>query len=274
MPQNKLNAFLWQPVACGSIINALLFKTMDRKKAIAFLKGHFRYSTMNSWNLMTSYASNVKLHNLNIPEDLYDIAYEAIGGEDVYNCLSWIISDFKERHGQNYTIGFNGRNSGYMVLYECEVKESGHKSYCTTCGQRNFKTIEETGGARTCGACGKETRMDFKTPPKTKNVFGRGIDEDMDFEEMDDDELQARYDLITDFDKTIEEYRLAFIDYLKAFKEGMEDNDYKGLSEYWETEMAEITDKLYGFISYDEDFANSIVRNLHSIKASIAKKLE
>jgi len=274
MPQDKLNAFLWQPVACGLIINALLFKTMNRKKAIAFLKDHFRYFTMNSWNRRTSYASNVKLYNLNIPKDFDDIVYEVISGADVYDCLNWIISDFEKRHEERYTIGFNGRSSGYMVLYECEVKESDYESYCTACGQQNFKTIEETGGARTCGACGKETRVDFKTPPKVKNIFARGIDEDVDFEEMDDDELQARYDLIMDFDKTIEEYRLAFIDYLKEFKAGMADNDYKGLSEYWETEMAEITDKLYGFISYDEDFANSIIRNLHSIKASIAKKLE
>jgi hypothetical protein len=247
---------------------------MNRKKAIAFLTNHFRYSTMNSWNRMTSYARNVKLYNLNIPKDLMDIAYEAIGGNDIFENLNWIISDFEKRHGQHYTIGSNGRSGGYRVLYEQEVKDSNYKSHCTACGQLSYKTIEETGGAKTCGACGKETRVDYKTPPKTKNVLMRGIDEDMDFEEMEDCELQERYDLIQDFDKTIEDYRLAFIDYLKEFKAGMADNDYKGLSEYWEKEMAEIIEELNNFVSNDNDFNNSIIRNLYSIKAIIDMKLE
>lgn len=34
--------------------------TKDRKEMIAFLKNHFRYDTMNSWNRSTSYANNVK----------------------------------------------------------------------------------------------------------------------------------------------------------------------------------------------------------------------
>ena len=53
-------------------------KTVDytnRNEMIAFLTNHFRYSTMNSWNQMTSYANNVKLHNLLITMTMLIISY-------------------------------------------------------------------------------------------------------------------------------------------------------------------------------------------------------
>lgn len=39
----------------------------DRKAMIFFLANHFRYYTINPWNRLTSYANNVKLQNLEIP---------------------------------------------------------------------------------------------------------------------------------------------------------------------------------------------------------------
>ena len=41
-----------------------------RGEMIAFLKNHFRYNTMNSWNRSTSYANNIKLHNVDKPDDV------------------------------------------------------------------------------------------------------------------------------------------------------------------------------------------------------------
>ena len=35
-----------------------------------FLQKHFRYNTMNSWNRSTSYANNIKLHNVDKPDDV------------------------------------------------------------------------------------------------------------------------------------------------------------------------------------------------------------
>ncbi len=41
-----------------------------RKAKIAFLKKHFRYHTMNSWNRSTSYANCIKLYNIDKPDDV------------------------------------------------------------------------------------------------------------------------------------------------------------------------------------------------------------
>ena len=41
-----------------------------RESMVKFLKNHFRYNTMNSWNRSTSYANNIKLHQIDKPEDI------------------------------------------------------------------------------------------------------------------------------------------------------------------------------------------------------------
>ncbi len=41
-----------------------------RKALIVFLKQHFRYHTMNSWNQSTSYANCIKLHQVDKPSDI------------------------------------------------------------------------------------------------------------------------------------------------------------------------------------------------------------
>jgi hypothetical protein len=90
---------------------------METQKKIDFLKNHFRYYTLSSWNLGHSYAVNVKLHNLNIPQELQDIAYDAISGESIFWNFEEFLYNFKIAH-PGYSIGFNGRCDGYMVLYQ------------------------------------------------------------------------------------------------------------------------------------------------------------
>ena len=51
----------------------MFYKEIDkryRETMISFLKKHFRYNTMNSWNRSTSYANNIKLHQIDKPEDV------------------------------------------------------------------------------------------------------------------------------------------------------------------------------------------------------------
>lgn len=98
--------------------------TEDRNEMITFLKNHFRYFTMNSWNGMTSYANNVKLYNLQLPESLRNKAYDFLDAECVgyqYD-IDVLINNFYNETG--YTAGFNGRNSGYLVMYDTK-KENG-----------------------------------------------------------------------------------------------------------------------------------------------------
>lgn len=103
-------------------------KKIDKRSIAAmtnFLKNHFRYYTMNSWNIMTSYANKVKLRNLQLPPELDNIAYAFIEAEcPEYDCeIDAIRQEFYDKTG--YTIGFNGRSSGYIVLYDTIQRDDG-----------------------------------------------------------------------------------------------------------------------------------------------------
>ena len=93
-----------------------------KKEMIEFLKNHERYWTMNSWNRSSSYANNVKIYNLGMDHDLEMKAYDLLAEEGFNDLLAsdyeFLIERFEEETG--YTIGFNGRSSGYLVLYDKE----------------------------------------------------------------------------------------------------------------------------------------------------------
>ena len=148
----------------------------DRTAMTEFLKNHFRYHTMNVWNQSTSYANNVKLYNLDIPQEHMEKAFDLLCGDvdtTYYNDLvNQIIEEFNAKTG--YTIGFNGRSSGYLVLYD-------------------------TGYDRN----------------KNCNVVypGRSIDmhEDFDPGEWDMNRLRERVELVCQFDECCDQIRKEFL---------------------------------------------------------------
>lgn len=75
-----------------------------------------RYYTMNSWNLSTAPAYNLKIHNV-IDRNLQDKVFEMMGSEDFYNEINDLVSDFNVSHNYQWQAGFNGRSGGYLVLY-------------------------------------------------------------------------------------------------------------------------------------------------------------
>lgn len=85
-----------------------------------FLKEHFTYSTMNSWNRPESVANNVKLHKLNLEGDWTNVLKYLT---DVGDCgglqcaIDDAIREFDEKWYPHYRVGFNGRSNGYLVLY-------------------------------------------------------------------------------------------------------------------------------------------------------------
>lgn len=96
---------------------------MRSRKAMAdFLANHFRYDTMNSWNCSTSWANNIKIYNLNLPEEITDKLYDMLNieywGSDLQFYIDGYIREFEENTG--YSAGFNGRSDGYLVLYDTE----------------------------------------------------------------------------------------------------------------------------------------------------------
>ena len=110
------------------------------KQMFNFLKDHYQYYTMNSWNGLKSIANNVKIYNLKLSGNCYN-ALTFLQNDDYFH-VNMMISDWEADH-PNYKVGFNGRSGGYLVLYndygngcvlpddidECEDYEE-YKRYC------------------------------------------------------------------------------------------------------------------------------------------------
>lgn len=126
-------------------INARFFeKKVDhrsRDSMVGFLKGHYRYNTLNGWNMRSSYANNVKVHRLGLPEGVLASAFDAVQTDFWGEVATHLIDDFTAEMNDGYTIGSNGRSGGYLVLYDSYRERTGHLSFCGQCGQRNFKKV-------------------------------------------------------------------------------------------------------------------------------------
>lgn len=171
----------------------------SRKEMTAYLENHFRYNTMNSWNRSTSYACNMKLYNLGLDRETEDKLWDLLDVPEFYERLNELIEDFNRQHNYLWQAGWNGRNSGYLVLYQGGTKPSGYRSYCTKCGQKNYTSVAETG--KRCGVCNEETRVDFIKPPIRIFAYpGRSVDMDEDFEDWSLYELKQRTALVQEFD--------------------------------------------------------------------------
>ena len=171
----------------------------SRKEMTDFLRNHFRYPTLNSWNHATSYACNLKIHRLGLTSEIVSKLYEMLDTQDFLFMRQDMLDHFNEVHDFRWQAAFNGRSGGYLVLYQGEQKSTGHLSYCTCCRQRNFLSVRDTGNV--CGACGRPTRVDFSTPPKQPVTFpGRGVDMDDDYEEWSLSELRDRVKLVQELD--------------------------------------------------------------------------
>lgn len=179
----------------------------SRKAMEGYLANHFRYPTMNSWNHSTSYAHNMKVHNLGLDQDIVMKLFDMIRLDEFHERLHDHIREFGERHEYRWQAGMNGRSGGYLVLYKGAREPSGYKSYCTTCGQRNYTSISETGNV--CGVCRNPARRDYITAHMRVVAYpGQGIDMDQDFEEWSLSDLRDRVLLIQDFGRLADEMLL------------------------------------------------------------------
>lgn len=91
------------------------------KQMFEFLKGHFEYPTMNSWNQLYSIANKVKLHSLGLSGN-WRVAL-ALLERDCYENINWMIQDWEREH-PNYEVYFNGRSNGYLIL-----KDKGYSGH-------------------------------------------------------------------------------------------------------------------------------------------------
>ena len=122
-------------------------KNVDRRSKtsmIAFLEQHFRYYTRSSVNRLDSYANCIKFNQIGLTSSQSDAAYKLLQ-TDYWEEIRKPIDDFTNNLNGEYTIGTNGRSGGYLVLYASHYEMTGHKSFCRSCGQRNFKYVYEQG---------------------------------------------------------------------------------------------------------------------------------
>ena len=172
----------------------------SRAEMTAYLSGHFRYNTMNSWNRSTTYACNMKLYKLGLDRETEDKLWDMIQVPEFYERLNERIEDFNRQHNYLWQAGWNGRSGGYLVLYQGGTKPSRYRSYCTKCGQKNYTSIAETGNW--CGVCNEEARVDYIKPPMQIFSFpGRDVDMGEDFEDWSLYELKQRTELVQEFDQ-------------------------------------------------------------------------
>ena len=124
----------------------------NTKSMWEFLHNHFTYSTMNSWNRLSSIANNVKLHKLNLEGDWTNvIKYLTDVGDcgGLQDIIDGEIMAFNKKYYPNYRVGFNGRSNGYLVLYNGDNNRSvlpecvdnydtyeDFKADCKDCGER------------------------------------------------------------------------------------------------------------------------------------------
>jgi hypothetical protein len=174
-----------------------------REEMIAFLRGHFRYYTMNSWNRSTSYAWNVKIYNLDLTPEQEARAFEFIEAPGALEEISLIMRDFDEKHDHEWQAGFNGRSCDYIVLYKGFRELDTHtKTICNHCGIHTGYAEEMPCKVNGCSG----TLKKISHPVYRIGVYpGKGIDMDEDFEEWSDDALKARYDLVKEFDQMVDD---------------------------------------------------------------------
>lgn len=102
----------------------------NNREMFDFLKCHFTYYTLNSWNRLESIANNVKIYNLDIKGDCWKLL--EILELDNYSSINAIIEDWEQMH-KGYKVNFNGKSGGYLVLYDEDNNKHVFDNY-----QQNF----------------------------------------------------------------------------------------------------------------------------------------
>lgn len=198
-------------------------KPKSRKDLIAYLSGHPRYHTGNSWNDSTSYSRCIKLRHISFPDKgVRDAAWELVCSDtDWWRAagLKQEVRDFDERHRHLYQLGVNGRSGGYVVMYQGCTEPSGVKSYCEDCGQPNYTRADPEPGR--CGKCGAQARVNHATEPVRIVTWPyRSFDQDAYYADWDKESLKDRAALVWDLDDTVERMAAKFIEFCKTHTVG------------------------------------------------------
>ncbi len=171
------------------------------KQMFNFLKDHFRYATMNSWNGVYSIAHNVKVYKLKLSGDCWTALNLLNNGE--YDTLNWMIKDWERDH-PGYTVGFNGRSGGYLVLYNAD--NYGDVLPCSITDNDDYSQYKEW--CRYYGYTVKENRFELQMFTKLVRDFDRLCDELRDYV----DGLSKLKFEIVEMEKSVEDFNYQYQD--------------------------------------------------------------
>lgn len=151
----------------------------NKEELREFLTKHYRYSTMNACNRSTSYANRVKLHGLPLTQAQRSTAYGLLDVDEVWMQIRELMDVFADAHNYEWQVGFNGRSSGYIVLYK--------------------------GGKNPDGSV-------FTWP-------GQSVDDDpdYDFDGWELEDFQARAELVIEFDALCDAILTEFVYYIDNY---------------------------------------------------------
>ena len=137
----------------------------SRHEMTQFLLRHLRYDTMNSWNRSTSYACNLKLYGLGLDSATVDKLYDMLDTQEFFDSQHMLREQFGRDHDYRWQAAMNGRSSGYLVLYQGELRTDKEGNKQVVC------------------------------------FPGRSTDQGEDFEDWTTSEIRRRVRLVQSFDK-------------------------------------------------------------------------
>ena len=192
-----------------------------RGAMVSFLRDHSRYWTMNSWNRSTSYANCVKIHRLDLTREQLERAWDMLDMPEVYAAIHAVRDNWAAAYGWEWQVGFNGRSSGYLVLYQGALdRENARTAQCDHCGKL---TWHKQDAPCTTDWCDGTLCVLPKLRPQIVTYPGHGIDESRDFTEWCMDDLRDRVRLIQDFDHVCDEAVAVFVGYCDNYRVVEED---------------------------------------------------
>jgi hypothetical protein len=174
------------------------------KQMFNFLKDHFRYATMNSWNGVYSIANNVKVHRLNLSGDCWTALNLLNNGE--YETINWMVKDWEREH-PGYVVGFNGRSGGYLVLYNADNR--GDVLPCSITDNDDYSQYKEW--CRYYGYTVKENRFELQMFTKLVRDFDRLCD---DLRAYVDDLSKLKFEVV-EMEKSVDEFNETYADDLE-----------------------------------------------------------
>lgn len=174
------------------------------KQMFNFLKDHFRYATMNSWNGVYSIANNVKVYKLGLSGDHWTALNLLNNGE--YETINWMIKDWEREH-PGYTVGFNGRSGGYLVLYNEDNR--GDVLPCSITDNDDYSQYKEW--CRYYGYTVKENRFELQMFTKLVRDFDRLCD---DLRAYVDELSNLKFEVV-EMAKAVEDFNYIYADDLE-----------------------------------------------------------